>query len=32
MTSPSPLERLAGPGCVLAEEAPDTQEFEGLTN
>jgi hypothetical protein len=30
MTSPSPLERLAGPGNVLAKEAPDSQEFEGL--
>ena len=30
MTSPSPLERLAGPGNVLAKEAPNAQEFEGL--
>jgi hypothetical protein len=27
MTSPSPLERLAGPGNVLGKEAPDTKEF-----
>lgn len=30
MTSPSPLERLVGPGNVLAKEAPDAKEFEGL--
>lgn len=30
MTSPPPLERLAGPGNVLAKEAPDAKEFEGL--
>ena len=30
MTSPSPLERLAGPGNVLAKEAPDANEFAGL--
>ena len=30
MTSPSPLERLAGPGNVLAKEAPDAKEFDGL--
>ena len=30
MTSPSPLERLAGPGTVLAKEPPDTKEFAGL--
>ena len=30
MTSPSPLERLAGPGTVLAKEPPDAKEFEGL--
>ena len=30
MTSPSPLERLAGPGNVLAKEAPDAKEFTGL--
>lgn len=30
MTSPSPLERLAGPGGVLAKEPPDAQEFAGL--
>ena len=30
MTSPSPLERLAGPGNVLAKEPPDAKEFEGL--
>lgn len=30
MTSPSPLERLAGPGNVLAKEPPDTKEIEGL--
>jgi hypothetical protein len=30
MTSPSPLERLAGPGGVLAKEAPDAKEFAGL--
>jgi hypothetical protein len=32
MTSPSPLERLAGPGNVLAKEAPDAKEFEGLVS
>ncbi len=30
MTSPSPLDRLAGPGNVLAKESPDAKEFEGL--
>ena len=30
MTSPSPLERLAGPGNVLAQESPDAKEFAGL--
>jgi hypothetical protein len=30
MTSPSPLERLAGPGNVLAQEPPGAKEFEGL--
>jgi hypothetical protein len=30
MISPSPLERLAGPGNVLAKEAPDAKEFDGL--
>src|SRR3990172_3228441 len=30
MTSTSPLERLAGPGNVLAKEPPDVQEFTGL--
>ena len=30
MSSPSPLERLAGPGNVLAKEAPDATEFAGL--
>src|SRR5688572_2020170 len=30
MTSPSPLERLAGPGNVLAKEPPDAKEFDGL--
>jgi hypothetical protein len=30
VTSPSPLERLAGPGNVLAQEAPDAKEFDGL--
>src|SRR5712671_7334500 len=30
MTSPSPLERLAGPGNVLAREPPDAREFAGL--
>jgi hypothetical protein len=30
MTSPSPLERLAGPGNVLTTEAPDAKEFAGL--
>jgi len=29
-TSPSPLERLAGPGSVLAKEPPDGKEFAGL--
>jgi hypothetical protein len=29
MTSPSPLERLTGPGNVLAKEAPDAKEFDG---
>lgn len=29
MTSPSPLERLAGPGNVLAKETPDAEEFAG---
>lgn len=28
MTSPSPLERLAGPGNVLAKEPPDANELE----
>ena len=32
MTSPSPLERLAGPGNVLGKEAPDAKEFEGLVH
>jgi len=30
MTSPSPLERLAGPGNVLAKEPPDAKELSGL--
>ena len=30
MTSPSPLDRLAGPGNVLAKEPPDGKEFAGL--
>src|SRR5260221_11534967 len=30
MTSPSPLERLAGSGGVLAKEPPDAKEFAGL--
>ncbi len=30
MISPSPLERLAGPGNVLAKEPPDAHEFAGL--
>jgi len=30
MTSPSPLERLAGPKNVLAKEPPDAKEFAGL--
>src|SRR5881396_4403394 len=30
MTSPSPLERLAGSGGMLAKEAPDAKEFAGL--
>ena len=30
MTSPSPLERLTGPGNVLAKEPPDAKEFAGL--
>jgi hypothetical protein len=30
MTSPPPLERLAGPGNVLAKESPDTKEFAAL--
>jgi len=29
MTSPSPLERLATPGNVLAKESPDAKEFDG---
>ena len=29
MTSPSPLERLSGPGNVLAKEPPDAKELEG---
>jgi hypothetical protein len=32
MTSPSPLERLAGPGNVLGKESPDAKEFEGLVH
>ena len=30
MTSQSPLDRLAGPGNVLAKEPPDAQELAGL--
>ena len=30
MTSLSPLERLVGPGNVLAKEAPDAKEFDPL--
>src|SRR4029450_13592320 len=30
MTSPSPLERLAGPGNLLGKEPPDAKEFAGL--
>jgi hypothetical protein len=30
MTSPSPLERLAGPGNVLAKEPPNAREFARL--
>jgi hypothetical protein len=30
MSSPSPLERLAGPGGVLAKEPPDANEFAGV--
>lgn len=30
MTSPSPLDRLAGPGNVLANEPADAREFAGL--
>ena len=30
MTSQSPLDRLAGPGNVLAKEPPDAEEFAGL--
>jgi hypothetical protein len=30
MTSRSPLERLSGPGNVLANEPPDAREFDGL--
>jgi hypothetical protein len=30
MTSPSPLDRLATPGNVLAKEPPDRKEFDGL--
>ena len=30
MTSPSSLERLTGPGKVLAKEPPDVTEFSGL--
>lgn len=32
MTSPSPLDRLAGPGNVLGKEAPDAKEFAGLVH
>ena len=30
MTWPSPLERLAGPGNVLAKKPPDAREFAGV--
>jgi hypothetical protein len=30
MTSPSPLDRLAGPGNLLSKEPPDAKEFAGL--
>src|SRR5437868_12014305 len=30
MTSPSPLDRLAGPGNILAKEPLDAKEFTGL--
>jgi hypothetical protein len=30
MTSPSPLDRLAGPGNVLSKEPADANEFAGL--
>jgi len=30
VTSPSPLDRLAGSGNVLAKEPPDAKEFAGL--
>src|SRR5579871_6172219 len=30
MSSPSTLERLAGPGGILGKEAPDGKEFDGL--
>src|SRR3989338_7370553 len=30
MTFPSPLERLTGPGNVLAKDPPDAKEFAGL--
>ncbi|MCC7125741.1 MAG: hypothetical protein IT178_12895 [Acidobacteria bacterium] len=30
MNSPPPIDRLAGPGNVLAKEAPDAKEFDGL--
>ena len=32
MTSPSPLDRLAGSGNVLGKEAPDAKEFDGLVH
>jgi hypothetical protein len=32
MTSPSPLEHLAGPGNVLGKEPPDAKEFDGLVH
>ena len=32
MTSPSPLDRLAGLGKVLGKEAPDAKEFDGLVH
>jgi hypothetical protein len=32
MTSPSPLDRLAGPGNVLGKEPPDAKEFDGLVH